>query len=173
MRLSSELEVILSAVRSLLTSRSHSEPMRWPLLLPAVASTYLPVTHRDYESDPLAAEQVFVIRVHAGITRKLYETVLQGGEEEDEDDTSQLRPRKGGQFASMPLFPAFLEGPYGHDPLAHHYESVVLFVGGSGVSFAVPILLDLVRRARNRELGGSKPMVTTRVTWVWTIQEEG
>ncbi|ORY41817.1 hypothetical protein BCR35DRAFT_336414 [Leucosporidium creatinivorum] len=138
----------------------------------SIASTYLPITHRDYEAKPLAAEQVFVIRVHAGITRKLYETVLEKeGEEEEEDDISQLRPRKG-QFASMPLFPAFLEGPYGHDPLAHHYESVVLFVGGSGVSFAVPILLDLVRRARNRDLGGSKPMVTSRVTWVWTIREE-
>lgn len=171
----SELEVILSVVSC--CQMHFSLYTRTPLTgFPrrAVASTYLPITHRDYESKPTAAEQVFVIRVHAGITRKLFETVLaKAGEEDEEDDISQLRPRKGSQFASMPLFPAFLEGPYGQDPLAHHYESVVLFVGGSGVSFAVPILLDLIRRARNRDLGGSKPMVTTRVTWVWTIREEG
>lgn len=112
--------------------------------------------------------------MHAGITRKLYESVLEKDGDEEDDMSSRLRaPKSDGRFASMPLFPAFLEGSYGHDPLAHHFESVLLIAGGSGVSYIASILLDLVRRARNRELGGSKPMVTTKVTWVWTIREEG
>lgn len=89
-----------------------------------------------------------------------------------EDDHSRLPSGKNSRMA-IPIHPCFVEGPYGHDPLAHHYESVLLICGGSGVSFGISILLDLVRRARNRDLGGEKRLVTTRLTWVWTVRETG
>ncbi|BGP33382.1 ferric-chelate reductase Frp1 [Rhodotorula toruloides] len=70
----------------------------------------------------------------------------------------------------MPIWPIFLEGPYGHDLLLHHYESALLITGRTGVTFALSCLLDLVRRARNRRLGSIKPLVTSRLTFVWSIR---
>ncbi|GAA5999586.1 uncharacterized protein JCM10292_004249 [Rhodotorula paludigena] len=66
-----------------------------------------------------------------------------------------------------------IAGPYGHDLLLHHYESVLLIAGGTGVTYIVPFLHDLVRRARNLHLGGTTPLVTSRLTFVWSIRNAG
>ncbi|GAA5950413.1 hypothetical protein JCM10213_003569, partial [Rhodosporidiobolus nylandii] len=110
----------------------------------SIASTFLPVSHREDEPAPLSGTMVLAIRVHVGLTAK---TSL-----------------------SMPLFPAFTEGPYGHRFLVHRYESVLLVTGGTGVTFALPLMLDLVRRARNKHLGGTKPLITERVSFIWVVR---
>jgi len=38
------------------------------------------------------------------------------------------------------------------------------------VTFALPFLIDLVRRARSSYLGGSKPLTTKRLTFVWSVR---
>lgn len=70
------------------------------------------------------------------------------------------------------ISPAFTEGPYGHNLRLHQYESVLLVVGGTGVTFALPFLIDLVRRARSSYLGGSKPLTTKRLTFVWSVRSK-
>ncbi|GAA5916010.1 hypothetical protein JCM6882_003496 [Rhodosporidiobolus microsporus] len=129
----------------------------------SVASNYLPVSHLDNDPPPKNATMVLAIRVHTGLTAKLYQHVLEGTE-------ALAYASSDAKNLSMPLFPAFTEGPYGHRFLVHHYESVLLFTGGSGVTFAMPHMLDLVRRARNKQLGGRKPLITNRVTFVWAVK---
>ncbi|BGP41407.1 ferric-chelate reductase Frp1 [Rhodotorula kratochvilovae] len=129
----------------------------------SVASTYLPVSHLDSDATPRSSSMTLVIRVHDGLTHKLYDHVLK--------NRGDLHYSAGdAKSFSQHLWPAFTEGPYGHNLLLHHYESVILVAGGTGVTFALPYLLDLVRRARNKHLGGSKPLVTTRVTFIWTVR---
>ncbi|BGP09389.1 ferric-chelate reductase Frp1 [Rhodotorula toruloides] len=129
-----------------------------------VASSYLPVSHLDSDPKPRAGVLALVIRVHSGLTAKLYQHALRGQENGADGENSST---------PVPIWPVFVEGPYGHDLLLHRYESVLLITGGTGVTFALSCLLDLVRRARNRHLGGTKPLVTSRVTFVWSVRNSG
>ncbi|BGP17665.1 ferric-chelate reductase Frp1 [Rhodosporidiobolus nylandii] len=104
----------------------------------SIASTFLPVSHREDEPAPLSGTMVLAIRVHVGLTAK----------------TVSARP-------------------YGHRFLVHRYESVLLVTGGTGVTFALPLMLDLVRRARNKHLGGTKPLITERVSFIWVVRSAG
>ncbi|GAA6055210.1 hypothetical protein JCM3770_000716 [Rhodotorula araucariae] len=128
-----------------------------------VASTYLPISHLDADSVPRSTTMTLVVRVHDGLTRKLSDHVLRNRGD------LQYSISEAQSFSQY-LWPAFTEGPYGHNLLLHRYESVLLVAGGTGVTFALPFLLDLVRRARNKRLGGVKPFVTTRVTFIWSIR---
>ncbi|GAA5972154.1 hypothetical protein JCM11641_002519 [Rhodosporidiobolus odoratus] len=129
----------------------------------SIASTFLPVSHLDGEPAPRSSTLTLAIRVHGGLTLKLYQHVMES------EDTLAHNAAEAQSF-SMPLFPCFTEGPYGHHLLLHRYESALFITGGTGVTFALPPMLDLVRRARNRHLGGIKPFVTTKVTFVWVIR---
>ncbi|GAA6028616.1 hypothetical protein JCM8097_007312 [Rhodosporidiobolus ruineniae] len=130
----------------------------------SIASTYLPISHLDDDPAPQSSTMTLVVRVHGGLTAKLYQHVIEGTE------ALAYSPAEA-ETLSMPLFPAFTEGPYGHRLLLHRYESVLLVGGGTGVTFPLPLMLDLVRRARNRQLGGAKPLITERVTFVWAIKD--
>jgi len=64
-------------------------------------------------------------------------------------------------FRALPL--TYTEGPYGRRcRFGDDYETLVLFAGGSGVSFALPIILDIVRRARAMTLGKCAEAVVTQ-----------
>ncbi|GAA5825027.1 hypothetical protein JCM11251_006067 [Rhodosporidiobolus azoricus] len=129
----------------------------------SIASTDLPVSHLDNDPPPRNSTIVLAVRVHTGLTAKLYQHVLDGTE-------GLVYASSESGNLSVPLFPAFTEGPYGHPFLVHHYVSVLLFTGGSGVTFAMPLMLKLVRRARNKHLGGRKPLITGCCTFVWAIK---
>lgn len=85
-----------------------------------------------------------------------------------EDQASQ--PLNHSPFPSAPVWPCWTEGAYGHNLKLHRFERVLLVTGGSGVSFALPLLLDLVRRIKNDREGG-KRIATQRLTWVWIIKD--
>ncbi|GAA5867883.1 hypothetical protein JCM8547_003404 [Rhodosporidiobolus lusitaniae] len=131
----------------------------------SISSTFLPVSHLDDDPKPKSGTMVLCVRVHGegGLTSKLYNHVMEGSE-------ALAYATEESKNLSMPLFPAFTEGPYGHSLLLHRYESVLLITGGTGVTFALPLVLDLVRRARNRHLGSTKPLVTSRVVFVWAVK---
>ncbi|KAJ7041407.1 hypothetical protein C8F04DRAFT_1391200 [Mycena alexandri] len=65
-----------------------------------------------------------------------------------------------------------LEGPYGGPTLhAGDYERVLLFAGGSGVTFTLAVLDELVGRCvRQRRREGEK---TRRVVWCWCVRSFG
>lgn len=55
-----------------------------------------------------------------------------------------------------------------------YFQTLMLVSGGSGVTFTLPLMLDIVRRARSMHLGHPELSVaTSRLTWIWTIREEG
>lgn len=62
-----------------------------------------------------------------------------------------------------------VEGPYGtHRPL-HQFDSVVFLAGGTGATFTVPLMRDLVQRWKNSQQG-TWGIVTKRVRFVWVIK---
>ncbi|KIW12012.1 hypothetical protein PV08_09286 [Exophiala spinifera] len=60
---------------------------------------------------------------------------------------------------------ALVEGPYGERSPLHMFETVVLIVGGTGLSGALPYLLDHVNRSA---FGGTK---TRHITLVWCAKQ--
>ncbi|CAL1701427.1 unnamed protein product [Somion occarium] len=60
--------------------------------------------------------------------------------------------------------PALVDGPYGCPPDLTQYTTCVLIAGGSGVSYTLPLLLNLVHKARARK------SLTRRVIFVWAVR---
>ncbi|EPE07050.1 ferric reductase transmembrane component 4 precursor [Ophiostoma piceae UAMH 11346] len=55
-----------------------------------------------------------------------------------------------------------LEGPYGHAAALHHFDTVLLFVGGTGISAALPYMQDYLRRKSENKTR------TTKVHLIWS-----
>ncbi|KAF9534178.1 ferric reductase NAD binding domain-containing protein [Crepidotus variabilis] len=62
--------------------------------------------------------------------------------------------------------PAFLDGPYGSPPNLRQYSSCILVAGGSGISYTLPLLLDLVSANQRGEKSAVK-----RVVFVWALRD--
>ncbi|KAH8113680.1 ferric reductase NAD binding domain-containing protein [Phellopilus nigrolimitatus] len=92
-------------------------------------------------------EVKFIIRARRGFTRRLHEYAL----------------RAGGVCSTS----AYVDGPYGYPPDVNAYPRVVLVAGGSGVSFTLPLLLEVARRVRD----DPPSTLTRRVLFVWFIRE--
>ncbi|KAJ7239619.1 ferric reductase NAD binding domain-containing protein [Mycena haematopus] len=94
---------------------------------------------------------MFILRVRDGFTKRLVDSVLAN------HDSS------GGVSKS---FKAFVDGPYSSPPVVRGFEAVVFICGGSGISFALPLFLDLVRAARF-----SANPCCQRIVLVWAIRD--
>ncbi|KAJ6518002.1 ferric reductase NAD binding domain-containing protein [Mycena vitilis] len=95
-----------------------------------------------------ARRLTFILRVRTGFTKRLLNAVL-------------AHPDSDGVSRS---FKAFIDGPYSSPPVLSGFESVVLICGGSGVSFALPLFLDLVQSAK------ANPRCR-RVVLVWAVRD--
>ncbi|KLO19817.1 hypothetical protein SCHPADRAFT_817568 [Schizopora paradoxa] len=99
----------------------------------------------DGVNDHADKDLVFLIRGRSGFTQRLLE--------------------HAGRKGSAPTVPALIDGPYGSPPDLSIFSTCILFAGGSGVSYTLPLLMDLVRRARS---GTSS---VQRIFFVWVIKE--
>ncbi|KAG1856371.1 hypothetical protein DFJ58DRAFT_879597 [Suillus subalutaceus] len=72
-------------------------------------------------SVPFWKELVFFINVREGFTARLKDAALKGDK-----------------------IKVFVDGPYGPSPNLASYDTSVLVAGGSGVSYALPVLLDII-----------------------------
>ncbi|GAA5930198.1 ferric reductase family protein [Sporobolomyces koalae] len=124
----------------------------------SIASSFLPISSCDTDSAIKEATQVFIVRVHKGFTLKLKEKTLLE-RERLANLTLEERP------PTILLSPVFTEGPYGHNMRLYQYESVLLVVGGSGVTFGISFLHDLIRKARSQRIA------TRRLTFVWAVRK--
>jgi ferric-chelate reductase len=99
-------------------------------------------TADGYKSHPL----VFIIRAMNGLTRHLYNHAV-----------------------SHPGKPVtvLVDGPYGRPPSVNSFSSVVLLAGGSGVSFTLPLLLDIFSAV------GLDESPVRRVLFVWSVKHRG
>ncbi|KAL7408979.1 ferric reductase NAD binding domain-containing protein, partial [Mrakia frigida] len=73
---------------------------------------------------------------------------------------SRIAKSHGGRFE----VPAYLDGPYGTIASIDSYSSVVLVAGGTGVSYTLPLALQLVRLAQE----GSSAV--SSLTFVWCVK---
>jgi len=95
--------------------------------------------------DTKECDVVFLIRGRSGFTQRLREHAAS-------DSGSRV--------------PAFLDGPYGCPPDLRPFTTCVLIAGGSGISYTLPLLLNLVRiNAR-----GAKSAVQ-RIVFVWAVRD--
>ncbi|ETW84033.1 ferric reductase [Heterobasidion irregulare TC 32-1] len=90
-------------------------------------------------------ELVFIIRGREGLTKRLVERAA-------EKDGVKI--------------PVFLDGPYGNPTNLRPYTTCVFIAGGSGVSYTLPLLLDLVKRVRDGTA------LAKRILFVWAIRDE-
>ncbi|KAJ7448009.1 ferric reductase NAD binding domain-containing protein [Mycena latifolia] len=89
---------------------------------------------------------VFLLRVHDGFTKRLFNAANSSSTNE--------------------TFGTYIDGPYCSPPSVRGFETVLLFCGGSGISFTLPLLLDLIRGAR---MGTNR--TCRRVLFVWVIRD--
>jgi ferric-chelate reductase len=106
-----------------------------------IASIREPTVDRD-RNHPL----VFIIRAMDGFTRHLYNYAV--------------------THPSKPVT-VLVDGPYGRPPPVNSFSSVILLAGGSGVSYTLSLLLDIVSSVRRRE----SPV--RRILFVWSVKRRG
>lgn len=90
---------------------------------------------------------VFLIRGRTGFTQRLKNHAIKNG---------------------IGSVPAYLDGPYGCPPDLRTFSTCILIAGGSGVSYTLPLLLNLVRE---NVAGGNSAV--RRVVFVWAVRDGG
>lgn len=90
----------------------------------------------------------FVIRPYNGWTRQL-----------------RNKCRKSGmQITKVSMM---VEGPYGHASPLHHYETVLMIVGGTGIAAGLPYISDHISRSQEGTT------VTTKIHLIWSSRTSG
>lgn len=121
------------------------------LILPGVSTipveahpfTIANIPDRDQNGRARPTDLVFYIRAMDGFTRKLH-------------DYAAINHAKS--------VVALVDGPYGAPPPVNTFNTVILIAGGSGVSFTLPLLLDIISAARRQ----ATPV--KRIVFVWTVK---
>ncbi|KAI0693553.1 ferric reductase NAD binding domain-containing protein [Cytidiella melzeri] len=107
----------------------------------------------------------------ASISSKLDGSEAAFGEERDvtfiirgrEGFTGRLREHAKDRKTA--IVPAFVDGPYGCPPDLTRFSTSILLAGGSGVSYTLPLLLDIVSKAR------ANKSAAKRVIFVWAVRD--
>ncbi|KAF8897417.1 hypothetical protein BD779DRAFT_1608032 [Infundibulicybe gibba] len=89
----------------------------------------------------------FLIRGRAGFTKRLREYAIRN-------------PNS--------TVPALIDGPYGCPPDLRMFSTCILIAGGSGVSYTLPLLLNLIQ---DRLAGGNSAV--RRIVFVWAVRDGG
>ncbi|RAQ76932.1 hypothetical protein COH20_007585 [Aspergillus flavus] len=113
-------------------------------------------------TDPALGNLVFWIRPYNGWTKRLKDQCLRSSSSDDSAVNGYYQ-------TSIPIS---LEGPYGHTLPLHHYGTVVMIVGGTGIATAVPYIHDHVSRlskAGSRVSDDTKTQ-TSNLTLVWACR---
>ena len=119
------------------------------------------------------------VRVFGGITHKLYkrashssQTAADCCEEKKAETTSKMSHSTGSNLSDNVQFTtestkimALVDGPYGRSTDPAIFECALFVAGGSGVTFALPVLNDLLRRVR-----AGKRVVTKRIHFIWAAR---
>ncbi|KNG83075.1 hypothetical protein ANOM_009240 [Aspergillus nomiae NRRL 13137] len=110
---------------------------------------------------PTPGNLVFWIRPYNGWTKQLKNQCLRSSS----DDSTE----NGYYQASIPIS---LEGPYGHTLPLHHYGTVLMIVGGTGIATAVPYIHDHVSRLSKTgsRRPGDNSTQTSSLTLVWACR---
>lgn len=178
----------------------------------SVASICESLSPANADADADANEDgklVLLIRVRDGMTRRLRDFALKQSLTTPTRNTTSITVPNAETSATntdaeaaSPLgsarIYAWAEGAYGNLQHLDEFETLVLFAGGSGVSFTLPVMLDVVRRAALFSRNGEKATAlnsdagtgrwtgrkkaskhsrgavsTVKLHFVWTIKYDG
>ena len=104
---------------------------------------------------------VFYLRAHHGFTSRIQANASTVSLVEG---TASPEP----SYASKSTHIALIDGPYGGKQLDFaSFTSVLLIAGSTGVTFTLPILLDIAFRAQKQNLP------VQEVTFIWTVKTSG
>ncbi|KAG6371093.1 hypothetical protein JVT61DRAFT_10634 [Boletus reticuloceps] len=87
-------------------------------------------------------ELVFLINVRGGFTNRLKKVAAQN------------RTVK-----------VFIDGPYGRAPDIGTYDTSILIAGGSGITYILPVFLDVIEKARK------EPIQCRRLVFIWAVRD--
>jgi Ferric reductase NAD binding domain/FAD-binding domain len=96
----------------------------------------------------------FVMRPHDSFTKRLRESIMQR-----QGNESSLR-------AISTSLRILIEGPYGHHLNLKDYDSLLLIVGGTGITVAMSQLCDLYSAVHNCE-----PVAVRRIRLIWALRD--
>ncbi|MCJ1405710.1 hypothetical protein MMC11_008940 [Xylographa trunciseda] len=105
-------------------------------------------------------ELVFILRAHKGFTKRILHGAASSSTESLlKKESAELTPHLEERFL------AFIDGPYGasHSDFAA-FDTTILIAGSTGVTFILPILLDIAHRASTQSL----PL--RHIVFVWMIK---
>ncbi|TVY90800.1 Ferric/cupric reductase transmembrane component [Lachnellula willkommii] len=108
-------------------------------------------------------ELVFILKAHDGFTRRVFDAARTGVVPLNAETSGEGEIRDG-----KDTHLALIDGPYGGTQLdLASFSTVVLIAGSAGVSFTLPILLDIAERTKSVKLP------VREVVFVWTLKTRG
>lgn len=138
-----------SSSRYLPTKSGQHIFLRFPTLAPFQSHPFTVITLPN--PDPNRESQIVCIaRVLKGNTRSLHNYIQKQSEDLEGRSSSSVALQDGSTAESVNLqarlLPAVIDGPYGSDGcIVAGYESVLMVVGGLGLTFALPLMMTLCR----------------------------
>ncbi|KAK6824506.1 hypothetical protein RU639_005307 [Aspergillus parasiticus] len=131
---------------------------------PSISTTTEMFTQGTQSSttDPALGTLAFWIRPYNGWTKRLKDQCLSSLSSDDSAENECYQ-------TSIPIS---LEGPYGHTLPLHHYGTVLMIVGGTGIATAVSYIHDHVSRLSKTgsRVSGDTKTQTSNLTLVWACR---
>ncbi|KIS69879.1 uncharacterized protein UMAG_02395 [Mycosarcoma maydis] len=135
-------------------------PMRWrpgqhvfvrfPGLSPLSAHPFTIISMPSADDQQLMSTIVLMVKARKGLTKRLYDRAVR---------------IQGEQAAKGLELSAVLDGPYGQDASVATYHHALLLAGGSGITFVLASLLEVVW------LWQKKAATTRRIHLVWSMRD--
>lgn len=109
---------------------------------------------------------VFFLKSHGGFTKRILDSCSTWSVSQHTRDKSTPTPPQPEQN----IYRAFIDGPYGasHANFAS-FDTVVLIAGSTGITFILPLLLDIAHRAAELE----QKLPVRRVEMIWMVKSSG
>lgn len=101
----------------------------------------------------------FLVRAEKGGTRRFFRFATKHNSLLGQTQTSDKNQRT-----------VFLEGPYGHIRPLRQFDSVVLFSGGMGCTYTIPLMRDIVHAWKEESQSKKRLAATKRIRFIWVIK---
>ena len=107
---------------------------------------------------------VFLLKSHGGFTKRILRSGSAADLSQDQDTKTEPSPSPKAQ---QKAHRAFIDGPYGgsHANFAS-FDTVVLVAGSTGITFILPILLDIAHRAADLK----QKLPVRRIEVIWMVK---
>ncbi|EHY57379.1 ferric-chelate reductase Frp1 [Exophiala dermatitidis] len=102
----------------------------------------------------------FLVQAQKGGTKRLHRYALRNLGLPRSEDVADVKYKLVG-----------VEGPYGKIRPLRQFDSICFFAGGTGATFTVPLMRDIVRRWKS-SVDGASGIVTRKIRFVWVVKSQ-